>query len=395
VKINHKFDIGDIINVEGDTNNPWKIIGVWFNENKIIYTLSNEHGISRLERYEEDLEYARPLEPKQYMELITSPISLGFEDVAIQQAKNICSSRLDVNLRSEVFRDMFLDIPIIAANMSTVVDADFCIRLRELGALGVMHRALPEEEYLAQIKKISDKYDIVAASIGVGDNQFELCKKLVDCGANVIVIDIAHGFSQPVIDLGRRIKNEIKDVKVIVGNSINPNMLYEVNDFADAVKFGIANGASCETKNTAGCNEKQFSCILKCKEISKHLGLPIISDGGIREGADIVKAIGAGAMSVMVGSALARCPESAGEIIEINGVRKKIFAGMSSRRVQESWRGMKRGTCPEGKAIYLDLGEPVDALLERYSGALRSGITYAGANDIETFQERVRFVRFK
>jgi IMP dehydrogenase/GMP reductase len=322
------------------------------------------------------------------------PISLGFENVSIAQKKNICLSRLDADIQSEFVRGIKLNVPLIAANMSTVVDGDFCIKLRKLGALGIMHRALPREYYLVETRRIADNCDLVAVSIGVGEDQFELCRDLISCGANIITIDIAHGYSQPVIDLGKKIKAEFPEVKLIVGNTINTNMMYEVNDFADAVKVGVAQGLACETKNTAGCTEKQFSAVLKFKEISKQLGLPVISDGGIREGADFVKAIAAGANSVMAGSIFCRCPESAAEIIEINGVRKKVFAGMSSRTVQEQWRcGLKKGTCPEGKAIYLDLGEPLEALLERYSGALRSGITYSGAKDIQTLQDQVEFIR--
>jgi IMP dehydrogenase len=324
----------------------------------------------------------------------TMPISLGFENVAISQNKNICTSRLNTNIESEVFRGTYLSVPLIAANMSTVVDADFCIRLSKLGALGIMHRALPKLDYLYEVKKIADNCKIVAASIGVGEGQFDFARELIDHGANVIVIDIAHGYADTVIQLGKQIKQTFPEVKLVIGNTVNEAIMYEVADFADAVKIGVGQGLACETKNTAACTEKQFSAVLKFKQISKELGLPIISDGGIRESADAVKAIAAGANSVMAGSIFARCPESAGEIIEINGVRKKIYAGMASRRVQDAWRnGLKKGTCPEGKAIYIDLGEPVADLIERYSGALRSGITYAGATDINSFQENVRFVR--
>jgi hypothetical protein len=98
----------------------------------------------------------------------------------------------------------------------------------------------------------------------------------------------------------------------------------------------------------------------------------------------------------MAGSIFAKCPNSAGEIIEIDGVLKKCYFGMASRRSQLGWKkNVKKGTCVEGKTIYLDIGESEENLIERYSGALRSGITYAGANDIETFQNRVQFVRYR
>lgn len=329
------------------------------------------------------------------LEQESMPISLGFEHIAIQQDKNMCESRLDVNTQSEVIRGVSLNIPMIAANMSTVCDSRFCIRLRKLGALGVLHRAMHEDGIIKQVSDVSKECNWVAASVGVGDKQYDLAKKIIKAGANIIFIDIAHGFSLPVFDIAKKIKKNYPSIKVVVGNTINENMMESVNDFADAVKVGIAQGFACETKNTAGCTERQFSAVLKFKEVSKKLGLPIISDGGIKEPADFVKSVAAGANSIMAGQIFARCPESAAFTIhEANGDLVKIYAGMASRWVQDQWKGgLKAGTCPEGGVRYLKIGESADKLLERYSGALRSGITYAGAEDIKSFQDRVKFVR--
>ncbi len=320
-------------------------------------------------------------------------LSLGFEHIAFKQKKNQVKSRLDINIKSEVLREICLDVPILASNMNTVCNSNFCNLMFGCGGLGIMHRADSEENIIEEVKKIVDNCKLVAASIGVGKNQFEFAKKLVNAGVNIIVIDIAHGYSDEVINLGRKIKKEL-NVKVIVGNTVNVDMMSEVDDFADAVKVGIANGAACETRNTAGCYERQFSAVFKFKETSKKLGLPIISDGGIREPSDFVKAIGAGANSIMAGSIFARCPESAAELVYVDGKPKKIYAGMASRYVQDKWKGgLKNGTCPEGGVRFLDLGESVDRLVERYTGALRSGITYGGGFDIKSFQDSVEFVR--
>lgn len=318
-------------------------------------------------------------------------ISLGFEDVAIKQKKNVLSSRLNADTSAEFVRGIDLKIPLLASNMDTVTNADFCIQLSKLGALGIMHRV---GNIIPEIRKISENCEVTAASIGINDEV--LLKQLVNAGANVIFIDIAHGYSDSLINYGRKIKKEYKHIKLVLGNTTNIDMLHEVDDFADGVKVGIAQGFACETKNTAGCTEKQFSAILKFKEISKKLGLPIISDGGIREPADFTKSMAAGANSAMAGMIFARCPESAAPLIELDGKKKKVYQGMASRAVQDRWRGgLKDGTCPEGATRYLDLGESISDLLERYSGALRSGITYAGATGIKSLQEKAEFVRFK
>lgn len=231
---------------------------------------------------------------------------------------------------------------------------------------------------------------------GIENDQFDFAKKMILAGCNIIFIDIAHGYSDLVFELAKKLKIYSPQTKIVIGNATNPDIMYECYDFVDAIKVGIAQGFACETKNTAGCTEKQFSAVLKFKSLSKKFGLPVISDGAIREPADFVKSIAAGANSIMAGKIFAACPESAAETIEVDGQKFKIYAGMASRYVQEKWKGgLKPGTCPEGGIKYLEIGESVNALVERYAGALKSGITYAGGKDILSFQDSVEFVRLK
>lgn len=370
----------------------------------LVELTKSEHGTahSQLEKLAFDLLSKNLIIfNKEYKEYRLSPSleipnlerSLGFEDIAIKQNKNICSSRLDVKIKSEIIRDVFIDIPLIAANMSTVINSDFYIKLNKLGAFGILHRADKKENIISEIVKIKKECEWVAASIGIDKDQLDFAKNIIKFGCNIIVIDIAHGYSDTVFDLAKKIKKYSPSTKIVIGNTTNPEMIYECYDFVDAVKVGIAQGMACETKNTAGCTEKQFSAALKFKHISKNFGIPIISDGGIREPADFTKAIAAGANSVMAGSIFAACPESNAELIWENGKHKKIYAGMASEYVQHKWKGgLKPGTCTEGGIRLLDEGLPVDKLLERYSGALKSGITYAGGNDILSFQKNVQFV---
>jgi len=322
--------------------------------------------------------------------------SYGFEDIAIKQKKNVCVSRLDADISSEVLRDVVRPIPLIASNMSTVVNSSFCVELYQRGALGFMHRALDEEKYISEIKIIASNCSLTCASIGIGDDQFELAKKLIKNGANIIVIDIAHGFSDFVVDMAKKVKSFSKDTKLVIGNTINVKSAYEVDKYASALKVGIAQGSGCETFMMTGCTEKHFSAVLKFKKVSKKLGLPIISDGGIKNPSDVVKSIGAGASAVMAGQIFARCPESSAEVIEQDGQKKKVYAGMASRYVQQMWRGgLKPGTCVEGKTLLLEMGEPLKDLLERYGGAIRSGLTYSGSSTIKDFQKKCDFILLK
>jgi len=325
------------------------------------------------------------------IDLSTLEISLGFEDIALKQNKLKVISRSDILCHSEIIKGVFRPIPLIAANMSTVTNSDFCIKLWNLGAMGVLHRASDDQFIFNEVKKISNKCDFTAASTGL---DFLFAKKLINSGANIIFIDVAHGFSNEVFKLAKKIKEFNYRCKVVIGNTINTEILIEkdVINYVDAIKVGIAQGFVCETKNSAGCTEKQFSAVYKFKNKARNW-MPIISDGGIREPADFVKAMGAGASSVMAGKIFAECPESSAPETIINGISKKLYAGMASRYVQEKWHGKVKNDCPEGTVKYLDIGEPAENLLKRYSGALRSGISYSGSSNIKEFQEKVEFVR--
>jgi IMP dehydrogenase len=260
--------------------------------------------------------------------------------------------------------------------------------------MGVLHRAFPNtDDYISETKKITKEIPSVAVSIGIKDSDYILVEKLIKAGSNIIFVDVAHGFNKYALQMCQHIKKFYPTIKVVAGNTINPDMIGMFNDYVDAIKIGIGGGNSCSTATVVGCTKNQFSAIYDLKEISQKYGMPIISDGNIRCPADFTKAIGAGASCAMAGSIFARCPESASETIEIDGIKKKILAGMSSEYVQNKWKGgLKPGTSAEGKLIHLDIGEPVESLLNRYAGALRSAISYAGFDNIQDFQRGCEFI---
>lgn len=322
------------------------------------------------------------------------PRTLKFQEVCMVPQRNICKSRLDTDISSEVFRGIKLDIPLISANMSTVTSSDFCIEMNKHGALGVLHRAAKEDFIVEETTKVAKECSLVAVSIGISNLDFVFAQRLINVGANIIFIDIANGYSDEAISIAKELKFRAPLIKIVLGNTTSVKIMYEAEQYVDAIKVGIAQGEACETYNMTGFTEGQFSAVLKFKTASDKLGLPIISDGGVREPGDFVKAIAAGANSIMAGKIFAMCPESAAEMVTMNGSPKKLYAGMASRYVQNTWKGgLKHETCAEGKVVYLDIGEPVGKLIERYSGALRSGITYGGARDIKELQKKAEFMR--
>lgn len=317
--------------------------------------------------------------------------SFSFDSIAIKQKKCVCDSRSDVDTSSEIIKGVVRKIPLIVSNMSSVINSDFYIKVYNLGAFAILHRALGNEEYFSEVKKVAKNCEHVAVSIGL---QEELAAQLISCGANIITIDVANAYSDNTISLGRFLKKKYPHIKLIIGNTTCLDIMYEIQDFADALKVGVAQGLACSTKDTAGITEHMFSAIFKFKQASKELGIPIISDGSIKEPHHFVKAISC-ANSAMAGSIFARCPESAAETITIDNEIKKRYYGMMSMTNQIKWFGKVKNDCPEGKEIHLPIGQPVKDLLNRYVGALRSGITHSSGYNIKSFQENVEFVILK
>lgn len=320
--------------------------------------------------------------------------SLAFNDVAIYQQKNKAVSRMDVDVSSEIIKGVVRPNPLIAANMSTVVNVEFYKQLYALGGMAFLHRAQSIEDQINQIKEVAKECEWVGFSIGVGKEYKDNVSKMIKAGGNICLIDIAHGYSDSVIELGRWIKNKHPKVKVVVGNTNNTDMMEEVKDFADAVKIGIGGGKACRTANTAGCTENQWSVIQRFNGVSKKLGIPVISCGAIRQGADFSKAIAAGANSCMIGSLFAATPESNAKLKHTLDGKFKVYSGMASSDVQNAWKGgLKEGTCAEGTTLLLPVSEPLEQVVQHYVGALRSAITYSGELNIKNMQRKVKWVK--
>lgn len=325
------------------------------------------------------------------MELKMFERTYHFNQISIKQQKGIAISREKINIESEIIKGVSRPIPLIASNMTSVVNSDFIIKLYKLGSLGIMHRAEDKTDRFISTQRISNECAWCATSIGLNDD-YDYIKKLIHYGANILNIDVAHSYNEIAINMAKTIKIRWPHIKVIIGNTTNPKMLKECYDYIDAIKIGIGQGSVCETKNSAGCTMGMATCVYEFNELSKKYGIPVISDGSIKEPSDFTKAIGLGASAVMAGRIFASCPESAASIKRKWFKKYKQYSGMASRDVQERWRGKVHNDCPEGKTVLLPIGEPVQNLLNRYSGALRSGISYAGYDNINDFRGNAEFI---
>jgi IMP dehydrogenase len=243
----------------------------------------------------------------------------------------------------------------------------------------------------------------VAAATSVGDSGFERAERLIDAGADLIVVDTAHGHSSLVLDQVRRIKRHSNAVQVVAGNVATADGTKALIDAgADAVKVGIGPGSICTTRVVAGVGVPQFTALLEAVEAAKKSDIPVISDGGIRYSGDLAKALAAGADCVMLGSLLAGTDESPGEVFLYQGRSYKAYRGMGSigamargsadRYFQQEIKDALK-LVPEGIEGQVPYKGPVSSVLHQLIGGLRASMGYTGARTLAEFKTRAEFIR--
>jgi IMP dehydrogenase len=232
---------------------------------------------------------------------------------------------------------------------------------------------------------------------------------LIEAGVDVVVVDTAHGHHRAVLDAIARIKKFSPTTQVIGGNvATRAGAQALINAGADAVKVGVGPGSICTTRVVAGVGVPQITAIMEASKACAKAGIPLIADGGLQYSGDIVKAIVAGAHSVMLGSLLAGCDESPGELIEIDGRKYKSYRGMGSLGAMQS-RGDKKSyskdrymqddvlsedkLVPEGIEGKVSYSGSAADVVHQLVGGLRSGMGYAGAPDIETLRREGRLIQ--
>jgi IMP dehydrogenase len=243
----------------------------------------------------------------------------------------------------------------------------------------------------------------VAAATSVGDSGLARAELLIDAGADLIVVDTAHGHSQLVLDQVRRIKLQSNAVQVVAGNVATGDGTKALIDAgADAVKVGIGPGSICTTRIVAGVGVPQFTALLEAVEVAKKSDIPVISDGGIRYSGDLAKALAAGADCVMLGSLLAGTDESPGEVFLYQGRSYKAYRGMGSigamargsadRYFQQEIKDALK-LVPEGIEGQVPYKGPAGSVLHQLIGGLRASMGYTGARTLAEFHERAEFIR--
>jgi len=269
----------------------------------------------------------------------------------------------------------------------------------------VTRKDLEKNEMYPQANKDRNKSLRVGAAVSVGEAALERARLLVGSGVNVIVVDVAHGHSGGVIDTVKLLKKDsvTKEVDVIAGNiatAAGAKALIAAG--ADAVKVGVGPGSICTTRVVAGIGVPQLSAVLEAVKGRGRSKVPIIADGGIRYSGDIVKALAAGADSVMIGGLFAGAEESPGDTEYYQGRMYKSYRGMGSLGAMSHGSADRYGQAstveatqfvPEGIEGRIQYRGPVAAIIHQLAGGVRAGMAYVGAKTIPELQQKAEFIK--
>lgn len=246
---------------------------------------------------------------------------------------------------------------------------------------------------------------LVGAAVGVKGDYLERAEALLEAGADVLVVDIAHGHSDNAINTVHMIKKAFPKCELIAGNVATGHGARDlIAAGVDAVKVGVGSGSICITRVVTGSGVPQLTAVLDSVEVARDHGVPVISDGGIRNSGDMTKALAAGASSVMVGSLFGGTDESPGKTLVKNGKKFKMYRGMASFYASLGRKYREEGSqvvdsddlndyVPEGVEAMVPYKGSVVEIVRQLSGGLRSGLSYCGARTIQEMQQNAEFVK--
>ncbi len=326
-----------------------------------------------------------------------------FSDVQIVPKYSEIESRDDVDLTAQFTMNYKIKIPLVAAPMDTVCDYNMAKALLEAGGVGVLHRWGSIEEEVLMVSKLRElayakewSGSPIAAAIGVNGDSKERALRLLIAGANVLVIDVAHGHHKNVKEMIYYLMELRKSGRVfdiVAGSIATYEAAQDLEEWgADALRVGVGAGSICETRIRTGIGIPQLESVLEAASVAT---IPIISDGGIRYPGDAAKALAAGADTVMIGSLFAGTDESPGEVF-IGGVwpdnyPMKVYRGLASATTKLKYSGA--ATHVEGASKMIESRGPVQKIISDITDGIKSSMSYVGAKNLEEFRDNATFVR--
>lgn len=341
--------------------------------------------------------------------------SLTFDDVLLLPQESDISSRTLIDITTTLGPKDSSQwsvspklTPLIASPMDTVSESQMAVAMSSRNAMAIIHRYLSIEEQVKEVVKSFSMSDLttttVGAAVGVTGDFMERTQALLEAGASVICVDVAHGHHSHVKTALGKLQTLRPRFKfhLMAGNvAWGAGFIALAEWGADSIRMGIGSGSICSTRLNTGHGTPNLGALLHCVDTweqhyksswNSDVRRPaLIVDGGIKHPGDIVKALAAGADTVICGSLFAGTEESPGEVLDIGNQRAKTYRGMSSRESQNQWKGSSNA--PEGITTMIPFKGSVLPILDDIIGNIKSGLSYSGAYNVEELREKAIFVR--
>ena len=331
---------------------------------------------------------------------IEQDVKLDFKDVLIRPKRSTLSSRSEVDIaRDYTFlhsKRRYHGIPIIAANMDATGTLSMARALAKHQLSTAVHKHYDDDQLLAFFKEPAAAQAFYSLGISASDYaKFVRIKALAGDAINQVCVDVANGYTTAFLKFIVKLRAAYPDITLMAGNVVTGEMTEElILSGVDIVKVGIGPGSVCTTRRVSGVGYPQLSAIIECADAAHGLHGLICADGGCTSPGDLAKAFGAGADFIMLGGMLAGHDECGSDIVEVNGVRKMRFYGMSSREAMQKYAGgVAEYRASEGKEVLLDYRGSVDNTLQELLGGVRSACTYVGARTLKELSKRTTFIR--
>lgn len=332
---------------------------------------------------------------------IEQDLKLDFKDVLIRPKRSTLTSRSEVDISRDYdflhSKRRYHGIPIIAANMDTTGTIEMARALAKHKLSVALHKHYSDEELLAFFAE-QPQSPPTFYSMGITTPDYDkFCRIMKQSRSPIeyVCVDVANGYTKAFISFIHKLRAGFPEITIMAGNVVTGEMTEElILDGVDIVKVGIGPGSVCTTRRMSGVGYPQLSAIIECADAAHGLRGFICADGGCTSPGDLAKAFGAGADFVMLGGMLAGHDECGSDIVEVNGVKKMRFYGMSSREAMEKYAGgVAAHRAAEGKEVLLDYRGPVESTLQDILGGVRSACTYVGARKLKELSKCTTFIR--
>lgn len=322
---------------------------------------------------------------------------LSYDDVLLVPQRSPVDSRDDVDLSTELVDGLELDVPVTTAAMDSVTETAMARAVAEGGGLGVIHRFLPVDQQAEMVRDVAAEGLSVAGAVGIAEDHLDRAEALVDAGADMVVLDVAHGHMERTIDVTAELAECFPETPLCAGNVVTRAGVADLaNAGADCVKVGVGPGSHCTTREVTGFGVPQFTAVERCSAAAREHGVTTVADGGIRTSGDAVKALLGGADAVMMGGFFAGCEEAPGDVVEVDGTEYKRTRGMSTAAAAEDREDKDIDIeADEGVEALTEYTGPAGPLLDEFAAGIRSGLSYAGAHDLENARENAEFMEVR